>query len=387
MKSRPSKSEQKPHKPLLYMQVAAKVKEEIRSRKLLPHEPVPSEGELAKQFDVSRMTTKLALELLAKQGIVSRLARRGTFVAEQELHGETNGLPIREPEAVSRPHKRRIAMIFPSLFDYTARIVVAAEQEARKLDCHLLIRIAADKEDESVCLQELYDDGVEGVIIYPRGGDLCSEKVLQLNLLKYPLVMIDRIFREVNIDCVYHDHYQGAYQLAEYLIAKGHKEIGYVSMAFDGVTSREDRYKGYLQAMLDHNLPIYSHNILLHCSEPYLDNLNAPNHQLQAYIESNPSLTAVMCADDYLAASCLYTALHMNKSVPGQLSVVGFTDTQLASLVSIPLTTVRQTTDQLAQAAVQLLIKRMDKSREGAITIKIDTTIIERGSVQSMSVI
>lgn len=66
---------------LLYLQIADKVIEIIRSRRLQPHDPVPSEGELAKLFGVSRMTSKLALEQLAEQGLVYRLPRRGTFLS------------------------------------------------------------------------------------------------------------------------------------------------------------------------------------------------------------------------------------------------------------------------------------------------------------------
>jgi DNA-binding LacI/PurR family transcriptional regulator/DNA-binding transcriptional regulator YhcF (GntR family) len=372
-------------KPLLYRQMVEKVLALIRNRKLRPHDPVPSEGELAKLFAVSRMTAKLALDILGQQGVVYRLARRGTFLASGYAHGSEGEEELtRMPAPSEKPAKRKIAMVFPNMDDYTARIIASAEQEARKLNCQLLIRISLDKDDESECLQELYEDRVDGVILYPRGRKTCSEKVLELNQLRYPLVIIDRIFREVQIDCVYHDHYQGAYNLVQYLIGRGHKEIGYISMPFDGVTSREDRYNGYLQAMSDYKLAANEGYAYLHSSEDYMGRLNAVNPQLEVFIGNNPLLTAVVCADDYLATSCLYTALHMSVSVPEQLSIIGFSDIQLSSLLPIPLTTARQTTEQIGQAAINLLYKRMDKSREGAVTVKVKTSIIERSSVKTI---
>ncbi|MBJ6360154.1 substrate-binding domain-containing protein [Paenibacillus sp. GCM10012307] len=372
-------------KPLLYVQMAEKVLEEIKKRNLQPHDPVPSEAELAKIYSVSRMTAKLALQILEKEGIVYRLERRGTFMSADFVQEEVNKSVVQPAVAPQKQAKRRIAMIFPNLDDYTARIIAAAEQEARKANCHLLVRISTGTEDETECLQELYNDHVDGIILYPRGRMKCSEKVLELNLMNYPLVIIDRIFRELRIDCVYHDHYQGAYNLTKYLIGRGHFEIGYVSISFDGVTSREDRYKGYMQAMLDHNLSVNSNNIFLHCTEDFMSNLNAPNPQLETFLGNNPLLTAVVCMDDYLATSCLYTALHMKKSVPEDLSIIGFSDIQLSSLLPIPLTTARQITEQLGQAAVNLVCKRMENSREGAITIKVNTSIIERSSVHTIS--
>ncbi|WP_236703091.1 GntR family transcriptional regulator [Paenibacillus xylanivorans] len=377
---------EEPHrKPLLYLQTADLVMEEIRSRKLQPHDPVPSEGELAKLYSVSRMTAKLALQILEKQGIVYRLARRGTFLSGDYLGGPPKELLTGNITTDEKIIKRKIALLFPNMDDYVARIIASVEQEARKCGCQLLIRITTDKEDESFCLQELYEEGIDGIILFPRGRTRCSEKVLELNLLNYPLVIIDRIFREVNIDCVYHDHYQGAYNLTEYLIDRGHREIGYISMPFDGVTSREDRYKGYVQAMLDYALPVNGRNICLDCAEDYMLNLNGANLQLKHFIQSNPAMTAVVCADDYIATSCLYTALSIHKRVPEELSIIGFSDIQLASLLPVPLTTARQTTEKLGQAAVNLLCKRMENSREGALSIKVNTTIIERSSVRNLN--
>ncbi|SLK19083.1 MULTISPECIES: GntR family transcriptional regulator [unclassified Paenibacillus] len=377
---------EEPHrKPLLYLQTADLVMEEIRNRKLQPHDPVPSEGELAKLYSVSRMTAKLALQILEKQGIVYRLARRGTFVSGDYLGGPGKEFLSGNVTTDKKLIKRKIALLFPNMDDYVARIIASVEQEARKSGCQLLIRITTDKEDESFCLQELYEEGIDGIILFPRGRTRCSEKVLELNLLNYPLVIIDRIFREVNIDCVYHDHYQGAYNLTEYLIDRGHREIGYISMSFDGVTSREDRYKGYVQAMLDYALPVNGRNICLDCAEDYMLNLNGPNLQLKDFIQSNPAMTAVVCADDYIATSGLYTALSIHKQVPEELSIIGFSDIQLASLLPVPLTTARQTTEKLGQAAVNLLCKRMENSREGALSIKVNTTIIERSSVRNLN--
>ncbi|WP_339266068.1 GntR family transcriptional regulator [Paenibacillus sp. FSL R5-0470] len=372
---------QKERKPLLYIQTANHIMEEIRKRRLQSHDLVPSEGEIAKLYGVSRMTAKLALQILEKKGIVYRHARRGTFISADYQHTHS-GEQMLEKVIEEKKPIRRIALVIPNMDDYIGRIITSVEKEAREANCHLLIRMTGDKEDESICLQELYDDQVEGIILYPRGSMQCSEKVLELSLLNYPLVIIDRIFREVQIDCVYHDHYQGAYKTTQYLIEKGHQEIGYLSMAFDGVTSREDRYRGYLQAMLDHDLPVNSRKIYLSCSEDYMHQLNAPNVQLAPFLGNNSALTAVVCADDYIAASCLYTAISMQILVPDHLSIIGFTDIQLASLLPVPLTTARQATEKLGQAAVQRVVKRMDNSREGALTIKIDTTIVERSSVR-----
>lgn len=368
---------------LLYLQIADKVMGIIQSRRLQPHDPVPSEGELAKLFGVSRMTSKLALERLAEQGLVYRLPRRGTFLSGQqdgvpyngELPSERKALPVEEKQS------NQIALIVPHLSDYTSKIIAAAEIEVRKHDYDLILKISKNKEDEDQCLQRLVEGGIGGIILFPQGRKTCSDQVLRLKLQQFPIVIIDRIFREVQIDCVYHDHYQGSYQMAKYLIEKGHREIGYISNSIDNITSREERYLGYIQALLDHALPVknqYIHFKSVPCDP---SRINESDPEQEQFIHENPQMTALMCGDDHVAISTLYTALRMGISVPDQLSIVGFSDIQLSALTPIPLTTVRQDTGQLAQSAFNLLMKRINHSHEKQITIKIQTTIVERKSV------
>lgn len=109
MKSRNSKTGRK---PLLYVQMAEKVMDEIRKRNLQPHDPVPSEGELAKLYAVSRMTAKLALQILVKEGVVYRLERRGTFLSADFVQENAKELVFQPAAAPQKQAKRRIAWYF-----------------------------------------------------------------------------------------------------------------------------------------------------------------------------------------------------------------------------------------------------------------------------------
>lgn len=373
-------------KQKLYLQIADKVLEIIESRKLQPHDPVPSEGELAKMFNVSRMTSKLALEHLAEQGKVYRLARRGTFLAASQGETSSAGRKLEKRDSASSETQpmKRIALIVPHMTDYTSRIIAGVEHEARKHGYELMLTISKDQDDQDRCLQELVSRGVSGIILFPRGGRACSDQVLRLKLEQIPCVIIDRIFHEVQFDCVYHDHYRGSYEMTEYLISKGHREIGFSSNLFENVTSREERYQGYIQALLDHKIEVkgqYIHFRKKSCDPSHLNEYDAEQAE---FIGNNPQMTAVMCADDQVAITTLFTAMHLGIKVPDKLSIVGFSDTYLSALTPVPLTTVRQDTDRLARAAVELLMKRMNRSKEQQLTIKIQTQIVERKSVLDM---
>ncbi|AGA56354.1 transcriptional regulator [Thermobacillus composti KWC4] len=373
-------------KKQLYLQIADKVLEIIESRGLKAHDPVPSEGELAKLFGVSRMTSKLALEQLVERGIVYRLPRRGTFLSgtRQEDRARMTEIPAQPP--ADKKENKMIALIIPHMTDYTSRIISAVEHEVRKHGYDLILRISKDEEDQGRCLQTLAEMGVSGIILFPLGSKSCSNQVFKLKMEKIPSVIIDRVFYEIPIDCVYHDHFQGSYDMAKYLISKGHREIGFSSNVIENITSRGERYQGYIQALLDHGIPVKSEYIHFRTSSIKPGHVHQYDAEQGEFIRNNPDMTAVMCADDQVAIATLFSALHMNISVPETLSIVGFSDTYLSALTPVPLTTVRQDTDKLAAAAVELLMKRVRQSKEQHITVKIQTQIIERKSVLDRSV-
>ncbi len=368
-------------KQRLYLQIADKVLEIIESRGLQAHDPVPSEGELAKLFGVSRMTSKLALEQLAERGVVYRLPRRGTFLAGNRPEASHRGSREAAQKAVDRKEYKLIALIVPHMSDYTSRIIAAVEREVRKQGYDLILKISKDQDDQDRCLQALVAMGISGVILFPWGSRTCSDQVLRLKMENVPSVIIDRVFHEIPIDCVYHDHFQGSYEMAKYLIAKGHREIGYSSNVIENITSRAERYQGYIQALLDHGIPVKSEYIHFRTGSCDPGRFHEYDPEQGEFIRNNPQMTAIMCADDQVAIATLFSALHLNIAVPEQLSIVGFSDTYLSALTPIPLTTVRQDTDRLAAAAVDLLMKRIRQSKEQHLTIKIQTNIVERKSV------
>ncbi|MFF2094127.1 substrate-binding domain-containing protein [Paenibacillus sp. NPDC058174] len=374
----------------LNVRIADNVKALIEDLGLRPHEPVPSEGALAKLFGVSKMTTKLALERLASEGVVYRMPRRGTFLspykeesppaeeaASLSAAAESNaGLPAKQTAAARAD---MIAIVVPNLDDYVSQIVMAVEAEARANGKGLQLVVAGAREDE--CLAELAKSGVEGIIFYPRDPKTCSDQVLRLKLQSYPIIIIDRIFRDIQIDSVYHDHYKGTYNLVEYLLNKGHRNIGYISSPIDGITSREERYHGYIQAMLYNGLSVNQSYIMLDFNREHEMRFLERNEQHAAYLKLNPEITAVVCANDYFAASLIHTALMEGIAVPKDLSVVGFTDLALSALLSVPLTTARQPTDQLGLRAVRLLLKRINHGSVHPVSEQIPIDIVERESV------
>ena len=70
----------------LYQQLSEKIKQQITDGKLKAGDKLMTEAEFSQHFEVSRITVRKAIELLADDGFVVRKQGIGTFVAEKKLH-------------------------------------------------------------------------------------------------------------------------------------------------------------------------------------------------------------------------------------------------------------------------------------------------------------
>ncbi|MEK0313218.1 GntR family transcriptional regulator [Cohnella sp. 56] len=354
---------------VLYEQMRLKIIEMIAERRLQPHDPLPSEVELAALFGVSTRTSKEALTALAKEGVVYRLPRRGTFLAEQPGVGGAGG-------------GAKLAVVLPAIDDYAGKIVEAAILAGKRHGVEIALHISGGvpETEEEMIKEAASAQEIGGVIWFPGNRKACSHEVLRLHLSSFPIVIVDRAFREIDIPSVSHDHYQGAYDLTSWLIGQGHSQIGFITEDIEGIMSREERYHGYLQALLDCGIP-FSRSLSYICADaPEADEARRQK-DLLAFVLAHPEMSAVFCANDLLANLTINTCVRHGIDVPGRLSVAGFTDSAAAQRSVVPITTVRKPPEPLGEAAVELLLQRMQHPERMPPSVKQPTTLVVRESV------
>lgn len=143
-------------------------------------------------------------------------------------------------------------------------------------------------------------------------------------------------------------------ELTEYLIKLGHKRIGFISGPADYLSARE-RFEGFLEAHHSHDI---SFDLKLKVEGHYsFESGKTCAHQLLS-IEKPP--TAIFASNDDMAAGALHTAYEMGVSVPGHLSIAGFDDSRLASLILPTLTTIRRPVTHMSSLAAVKLISAID---------------------------
>jgi len=303
--------------------------------------------------DVSPATRDLVLRHIRERGFVtSRNARA--------LAGARTGL---------------IGLTVPYMVDnYFAQILAGATDAIYERDARLVVCPTRYEHDREVSLLERLMHGTTdgALLILPSET---SDELTALRRQGYPFVVVDpAVPLGEEIPVVAAANWAGAKSATAYLIALGHRRIG-VIMGRKIEKASSDRAAGYHSALLEAGLP--ADPALAVESDFTIDGGCRTAHDLLA----RPAApTAIFAFNDNMAVGALRAARERGLDVPGDLSVVGFDDVEIAAVVTPPLTTVRQPLQELGRVAAGVLYRLLDGQTLDATRIELSTRLIERAS-------
>ncbi len=174
---------------------------------------------------------------------------------------------------------------------------------------------------------------------------------------------------------VYFDDIEGAHEATRYLLSLGHRDIWYIGNF--QMPWFKSRHEGYRRAMEEAGLP------------PRVNEFDSGEGEDLGYLatksilKSGDPITALFAGDD-AAARGAYQAIHESGlRIPEDISVVGFNDTEAASLRP-PLTSVRVFTEQVGRGLAALAVERLNQPDLAAETITIPTQLVKRESCREI---
>ena len=244
--------------------------------------------------------------------------------------------------------------------------------------------------DNTRQLEEMMTDllsyGVDGIIIN-TGDDRSVIRQIErvAGSITAPMVMIERPSNAYGIEKLLFDHAEGSYISTKKLYGAGHVDIAYLGVK-PTVPVEQERYQGYVQAMQDINCAYYkSHSWFVDCYS--VENGYAKSLEIFADLEEEAFPTAVFVSSDILAAGVYRGFMEMGIRIPEQISVVGYDDT-IAQFLSPPLSTMRLPAEEIAETAVDILIRKIERQEQhsGNRTTKIGPVFIERNSIRKISI-
>lgn len=231
----------------------------------------------------------------------------------------------------------------------------------------------------NMAIESLMAKNVDGfIIIPPRTMDKDNVKILKgMQKSGIPIVLLDRAAYGVFCDFVTADNKYGGRIATEYLIRHGHTRIGCMVGEANIYTSKK-RVDGYREALASVKIP-YDKELV------YYGNFDMKSGRIGIIELLKKEITAVVAGNDLMAYGAYQYAKENAISVPKELSIIGYDNTELGVLLEIPLTSIDQNTDMMASKAVELLIRRMENPRkeesEPVRNYYFMPYVIERGTV------
>lgn len=215
-------------------------------------------------------------------------------------------------------------------------------------------------EREVIDLQYLASRSVDGLLISlsTETNDLSHLKSLHAKGL--PIVFFDRITEDINTHKVIVDNFKGAYEATEHLIRNGHKRIAALTNS-EFLSITHERVAGYKEALIANGQKV-NEDLIQPCFyggmmfEEIEDAIN------KLFTKRNKP-DAIFATSDKLTTGCLKTLKRRGLKVPDDVSVVGFSNTDIAELIDPPLTVVRQPAFEMGKDATELLLQLIESKR------------------------
>lgn len=309
----------------------------------------PTIKDVAKQAGVSLSTVSYVLN---DSGPVAADRRARVLEAVRAL----GYLPNEAARNLKRRSVATVGLVIPDLVNqYFAMIAEGVEQAASEKDVLVVFCTPeATGETESWNSRLLRSQRLDG-LIYLSGANTRMNSLLELTQVG-PVVLVDEKLPGFNLPCVVSQNRQGAREIAAHLTSLGHERLAILGGPPELWTS-EQRLSGYREAiaaagMDPDSVPLLNGDYRMDSGE-----------QLAAEVLRRPERdrpTALICANDLMAIGALSYCRRAGLRVPEDVSVVGFDDLPIASLLTPSLTTVRQPARLLGMEAVKLLLGLVD---------------------------
>lgn len=255
-----------------------------------------------------------------------------------------------------------------------ARGLQALQEALAEAGVTLLVASSGyDPERELARIRTLIGRGVDGLVLIGEARPEESYRLIAERALPVVLAWCHR--SDGPHPTVGFDNRDAARQMAERVLAHGHRRIAMIA----GVTAWNDRaalrVAGVRDALAAAGLTLAPPLLVEATYEP-----DAAGDAARALLALPDRPTAILCGNDVQAAGAMRAVRELGLAIPHDLSVTGFDDIELASLLAPPLTTVHVPHRRMGQAAATLLLA-MRGGLEPGRSVAIGTKIIERGSL------
>jgi LacI family transcriptional regulator len=350
-----------------------------------------------KQFK-SRNTTiyDIAAEVGTSAATVSRVLSDSGYPVSEKLKQRVLDVSQKlrySPNIVGRMLKKSASMdigvIIPTISNpFYPNMILGIESEARERGYNILLCNSFRNPDaEKKYVQLLYQKQVRGIIISSIDENHMFLKEMQQNGVI--VVVFDQDIDELKCSRVGFDYVKGGVMAVEYLAKLGHRRIAFLSSPLTR-KSRRETHEGYRLGLLENGLQ-YDRDLVLisdyeeESREGTYEFENGKNLAMRFMdILQKERPTGIFAVNDMTAFGIMQHLLGKGMDIPGDISVIGFDNIEMSSMINPPLTTVNQPSFQTGKLAGKLLLDSLEGKERGEVSITLEPSLVVRKSVKQI---
>ncbi|UZO79581.1 LacI family transcriptional regulator [Aquimarina sp. ERC-38] len=326
----------------------------------------------------------LAQELNLSISTVSRaLANHPDISAETKKRVNQLALDLDyAPNIFARGLKSRrsyiLGVIVPNISHlFTSTILKGILDEAENQGYKVIVSDSKYSEvKQNEMLQTMMQFGVDGILLSLARKTIAIDPILKL-AKRLPLVLFDKVSDKVPCTQIVINEEEAAFNAVDHLIQTGKKKIAIIKETENSFNS-EMRYAGYLRALRENNIELDQKLVISTEDISIINGKRSANLLLS--LKNRPD--GIFAITDGAAIGVIQ-ALHKYKiKIPDEISVVGFSNSMHATIITPALTTVDQPGQKIGRTAVKFLIEEINTTATSLTTrtVEIKTNLIVRES-------
>ena len=286
-------------------------------------------------------------------GTVSRVINHAsgikpvTLAKVKQAIEELNYIPDQYARGLKTQRSMTIALMVPTIWNsFNAEFAYHVEKALASRGYKMLLCDHGDDPDRELAYIQMVRENKIDAIIGITYGDI--EKYVDSQL---PFISIDRYYKQ-QVSYVASKNYEGGRLAASELIKHGASHLAFVGSynLYPNDTTR--RYEGFCDYMKERDMPIWAVHELepVESFFPLLDQL----------FDQHPEIDGVFCNTDTVLYDVLRWCTARKRGVPSDVQLIGYDGMRLSETQRIPVSTIAQPLQEMAEKAVQLALDKLD---------------------------
>lgn len=272
-----------------------------------------------------------------------------------EYAREHNYRPNPIAQSLKQGSSKSIGIVVPSVANqFFSQVINGIESVAYDAGFNVIITQTHESlEREIANVGHLTHRSIDGLLISLSTETEDIDHLKRLHQQGLPIVFFDRVSEEIETHKVTADNFKGAYDATRHLIESGYTRIAHITSP-PGISITVERLAGYKLALAEAGIQIPD-DYIKYCAHGGRD-INEIENAVNDLLLHQDKPDAILTTSDRITTTTLYLLNKLGVKIPGEIALVGYTNTTLADVLNPSLSSIYQPGFEMGQKATEMLL-------------------------------